>query len=432
MKKILLVWLIFSSLLQAGCSGLPDNLFAPTVTLDAPSDTPPAPTSTSIPIPAASPTPPGPLVLTVWVPPEFDPAAGTPAGDLLNARLAEFAARRPDVQVQVRVKAVDGAGGLYESLAAADAAAQRAMPDLVALPYPVFQAAGQKGLLRPLNGVTNALDEPDWYEYAREMAHLQNNVLGLPFAGDALVQVYRPEQVALPLSDWQIDPELQNVFSFAAADPRGLVPLALYLANGGQILDDQGQITLEAQPLEELLAYIAAAEQAEVMPAGLAELQVQEQADAAFSTGQADMLATWVSHYLRQKPADASLLSLPTPDGKPFTLATGWVWALPAVELDRRELAAELAEFLTESDYLARWSEAAGYLPARPSALAAWSSLQERQVLDTLSKAGRLLPASEILGSLGPLLQNATVQILKQAADPPGAAQEAIQNLQQK
>jgi ABC-type glycerol-3-phosphate transport system substrate-binding protein len=431
MKNSLSFGLVLLALLLAGCVGLPGNPFAAAATA-TPTSAPLPPTSTAVATPPASPTPPGPTTLVVWVPPEFDPAADTPAGDLFNARLAEFTSRRPDIRVEVRAKAVDGAGGLLESLAAAAAAAQGALPDLVALPYPVFQAAGQAGLLRPLNGLTHALDEPDWYDYAREMAHLQNSALGLPFAGDALLQVYRPQVVAQPLQGWQPEGEVGKIFSFAAGDPQALFPLALYQANGGEIIDEQGKPTLIAQPLEELLAFFAQAEGSGVMTEALTEFQVQDQADGAFVAGQADMLATWASHYLRQKPPDAGLALLPAPDQKPFTLMKGWVWALPGLDDSRRELAAELAEFLTESSYLAEWSEAAGYLPARPSALAAWSDSDARVILETVSKSGRLIPANDLLSVLGPALQNATMQILKRASDPASAALEAVQSLEQK
>ena len=44
---------------------------------------------------------------------------------------------------------------------------------------------------------------------------------------------------------------------------------------------------------------------------------------------------------------------IPTPGGKPFTLATGWVWALAGRDEAKRKLTVELAEFLTEPHFLA-------------------------------------------------------------------------------
>ncbi len=58
------------------------------------------------------PTPTQEQVLTLWVPPDFDPSADTPAGKLLAARLREFSRQNAGFRVNVRVKAASGAGGL--------------------------------------------------------------------------------------------------------------------------------------------------------------------------------------------------------------------------------------------------------------------------------------------------------------------------------
>ena len=52
------------------------------------------------------------ITLHLWLPPEFDPNDGTLAGNLLKARLEEFTAQNPGVSIEVRLKAVQGAGGL--------------------------------------------------------------------------------------------------------------------------------------------------------------------------------------------------------------------------------------------------------------------------------------------------------------------------------
>ena len=70
----------------------------------------------------------GPITLRVWLPAQFDPSAGTPAGDILFARLREFTSQNPNVRIEVRLKAMEGEGGLLESLAAANAAAPRRRP----------------------------------------------------------------------------------------------------------------------------------------------------------------------------------------------------------------------------------------------------------------------------------------------------------------
>ncbi len=111
---------------------------------------------------------------------------------LLQARLDEFQRRNPRVSIETRVKAVSGPGGLLDSLTTASAAAPQALPDLVALPRDLLETAALKGLLLPLDNLTTALDDPDWYAYAASLARLQKNIYGLPFAGDALVLGYHP------------------------------------------------------------------------------------------------------------------------------------------------------------------------------------------------------------------------------------------------
>ncbi len=48
--------------------------------------------------------------LTLWLPPQFDPNSGSDAGNLLKTRLEEFSQQNPDVILQVRIKALSGAG----------------------------------------------------------------------------------------------------------------------------------------------------------------------------------------------------------------------------------------------------------------------------------------------------------------------------------
>ena len=104
------------------------------------------------------------------MPPEFDPASSKPAGKILQSRLGEFTNRRPGVRIEVRVKETSGTGGLLDSLTTASAAAPQALPDLVALPRPELETAALKGLLHPFRDLSTPIEDPDWFEYARQLA----------------------------------------------------------------------------------------------------------------------------------------------------------------------------------------------------------------------------------------------------------------------
>jgi len=383
------------------------------------------------------------VTLRLWLPPQFDPGSGSEAGELLQARLDEFSRTHPAVRLEVRIKAVDGPGGLSDALSAASAAAPQALPDLVALPRPALEAAALKGLLRPFDNLTHLFTSPGWYNFARQLAYVQNSTFGIPFACDALLMVYRPALVgATPPADWASAQALGLALAFPASDPQALFTLALYQASGGAIQDEQGLPMLSETHLLQVLNFYDEAGRVGLMPNWLTLYETDLQAWDAYTTDQTPMAITWVSRYLAERPANSSAAAFPTPNGEPFTLATGWVWAQPtntggqALDIDagaaaslRQILSIELVEFLTEENFLAQWTAAAGYLPPHASSLAAWPDETLRHVLDQLALAARIQPTADVLTSLSLPLQQAAIDVLKQQVDPQAAARAAVERL---
>ena len=135
-----------------------------------------------------------PKTLRIWLPPQFDPDTETEASALLKARLEEFQKRRPDLILEIRIKAIEGEASLLNALIATHQAAPSAMPDLVALSRPDLESAVNEGILHPLDGLTMLLDDPDWFPYARPLSHIQNSTYGLPFAANLLGLRYLPSE----------------------------------------------------------------------------------------------------------------------------------------------------------------------------------------------------------------------------------------------
>ncbi|MEW5868055.1 MAG: extracellular solute-binding protein [Chloroflexota bacterium] len=420
------------ALCLASCTGVPLSQNTPALG-STPQQTATIPaTAAELGTPTTTPITSGPVTLRLWVPPQFDPAAGTPAGNLLQARLNEFSQRRPGVYVEVRVKAVSGPGGLLDSLSTTSTAAPLVMPDVVALPRNLLEAAALKGLLHPYDGLTNVLDSADWYGYASNLGRLQNSVFGLPFAGDALTLVYRAQVVETPPVDWLSVATLKHPLVFPAADPQALVTLAFYQANAGEIQDEQFRPYLDATALNDVMDLFMQCEQSGVMPYWLTQYLEDGQVWEAYTEGRADLVITWTSRYLQELPEETLLAPLPVPDvelSEPFTLATGWVWALASPREERRGLSVELAEFLSQPSFLAVWSEAGGYLPVRPSALGMWTNTDLRTAISPVVLSAHLLPPNEILPVLGEALEQATVQVLKAQSEPIEAARTAVQSV---
>jgi ABC-type glycerol-3-phosphate transport system substrate-binding protein len=367
--------------------------------------------------------------LVLWVPPEFDPAADTHAGRLLQQRLDEFSRQNGGVRVIVRVKASSGAGGLLESLNAAGAAAPLALPSVIALSRSDLETAALKGLIYPLDGVSTAIDQPDWYNYARQIAMVQGATFALPFAGDALIVAYRPAKVVAPPTDWEAVFRLGQPLAFPAGDSQSMFVLSLYQSIGGQVEDAQRRPMLQSDLLSQVLQLMADGEQRGVFPYWLSQYETAGQVWQAYTDGRVNGLVTWLSTYLSTLPPDTAALPLPQLKESPLTLATGWSWAVSDPDPDRRELSIKLCEFLAEGDFLSGWTEAAGYLPTRPSALAAWSNQSLKTLLSPVAVSAQARPTVDQLASLGPVLKEATLKVLKRESDPTQAARAASERL---
>ncbi len=423
MKDYLLGFLIISVML-ASCSALP---VPDSNTTPEPS---PLPTATLLPPLDSTQPASGPTVLRLWVPPQFDPANDTPAGDVLQDRLDQYTNQRPDVRIETRVKESSGTGGLLDSLTTANAAAPLAVPDLILLPRASLEIAALKGLLFPNDELTDNINGGDWFPFAQGLARLQTSTFGLPFAGDALVSIYRPAEIKSPPADWSSTLELAQPLAFPAAEEQAYFTLAEYLSTGAQIQDSDGRPTLDSSSLIDLLTFYQDGEAAGVIPFWLTQFTTDEQSWESYTENQVNLVISWTNRYLSTLPGDSAAAPIFSQDGTPITLANGWVWALSNPQAERHALSVDLAEYLTQGDFLAEWTETAGYLPPRESALEGWSNIALRGLVEQIVRSAQVIPPNDIMAVVGPALHQATVNVLKQQTDPVSAANQAIESLE--
>ncbi len=398
-----------------------------------PDTTPTLPTTVNTPTVGSylEPTPTSSITtLRIWLPPQFAPDSGSQSGALLQARLEEFASRRPGVQIEIREKSEEGAASLINSLVATSAAAPEAVPDLIALPQSQLQVAALKGVLHPYDGLTDVIDDEDWFEYARQLGRLQNSTFGLPFAGDALVLVYRSsiETPPVSFSDFLSG---TNSLAFPAGDAKGLYPLTLYLAAGGSIYDEQGKLMISPAPLTTTLTFFDQSIKNHLMSSWSTQIQNDEQCWQALSENRTKMVITWTSRYFNNLNADYSATTIPTPDGTPFTLATGWVWALANPHRSDQAIVVELAEYLSEAEFQTNWTMASGYLPTRSSALDNWQNESLKSLSDRIVSSANIISGTDDITRLTSIFYKATLSVLQGESDPNNAANEAINSLNQ-
>lgn len=421
MRRFLTITIFLSLLI--GCANISSLLPAPEpATL--PPRTPTALTFTTTTVPPTI-TPGGPRTLRIWVPPQFDPSAETEAGALLQERLDEFVPRYPDLRIDVRVKAESGTSGLLNALSTTRSAAPSAMPDLVALSRADLESATAKGLLHPLDGLTTLPEDADWYPYARQMAHIQNSAFGLPFAGDALALV----GFGYPLPAAWSDLQGETIFIFAAADPRALFTLSLYLSAGGTLQDSQGRMALNEAVLAEVLSFYIPDPGNSFISAQVINYETHEQAWNAFREQRANLVVGWTSRFLNEKTIPLAFAPLPGLETGQYTLATGWSWALAGSNPENQTLAVELAEFLSDSQFLADWTQAAGYLPTRPTALSSWEDARIQLVLTQIAESASLIPGEDLLVTVGPLFTEAALSVLNKEQLPTDAARSVMEQI---
>ena len=435
MKKVRIfmgLGLILALLLSA-CEGLPFDIpgltsATPTATLPASENGEITPTPETIETPAVSPPPV--THLTVWVPPEMDPALDTEASQLFANRLELFSDLNGGLSIDVRVKAASGVGGLLDALTATSAAAPDALPDLIALSRPDLETAALKELIFEVDGLTEIPDDADWYGFTRDMALLQGGTFGLPFAADSMVLVYRPGSIPEFPNTWPGLFETESVLAFAAESDQAIFPLALYQSAGGSVQDNQRRPMLAVDPLTEVFRLIEDGVETGTFPEWLSQYQTTGQVWTAFREGQTDLAVICLSDFLKEVPADSSVAPLFPTGNSAVSLGTGQSWALSTPEAHRQPIAVELAEFLVEPEYLGEWTASAGYIPTRPSSLDSWQDQSLRTIISQVALMTRLRPSNDIVSSLGPILREGTRQILLDLVDPAQAAQVAVEALE--
>lgn len=388
--------------------------------------------SQASPTPQSTPTANIPLVqprtLIVWVPPQFSLDNDSVSADLFKSRLDEFVARRPQTDIQVRVKALSGQYGLLESLKLTDSAAPILMPDLIALPRSLAERAFREGLVVPLDEYTEILGDVDWYAYALSLAEVDGQIAGIPFAGDLMTLAYKSDTEESPPIDWSSVLATGKPLAFPASDPRSLVTLALYQSLGGNLFDENGNPILESGPMLDVLTFYQNAQAANVMPYWLTQFETPEQSWVSYQDRQSTLAITWSSLVLGSESPNTSLAPMPTREGKAFTYSDGWVWCVIPSDETTELFAVELAEFLTDTSYLSTWALEAGYLPVRPSSLESWSETPFYTTLNQLLPSAILIPDSELQSELGPRVRDAVVSVLKDQVEPAAALEALLGN----
>ena len=394
----------------------------------------PAPTATKQPTPtkvSQNPTPtavPRQTRLVLWLPPEFDPYADNDAARLLKARLERFA-RNNRIEIDVRLKNPSGNSNIIESLIATSGAAPDNLPAVVMLRKQDLDSAYARGLIYSNDELATLAGEMDWYSFARETVSYEGQSYGLGLLGDPMVLVYQSNAQSVPEDDWLSLDLNTGKFGFAADDSQGRFMLMLYLAAGGETRDAQNNLILQKEPLSIALQVLENLRKTQNLSNSVVEMQTASAVWQGYAEWKLDTAALPASLVLKALAGESTAYPKPSLAQTSFALTESWAMALTSPAEAQQELGIKLMQDLTETVFLGKWSEALGYVPAKPTALGAWTNVDLKPALEKIMNIARLYPRDETINSLGPILRNAALMIIRDNASVEEAVEQALEGL---
>lgn len=425
-----LAMLVACSLLEPG---EPETTASPTP--------PPAATPTNTPAPVltpdtavATPITQTKTTLTIWAPPEIW-AASESGQATLNAQLNAYRASHPELDIRVETKSATGQGGILSYLLTGRTIAPDILPDLVALPADQLPGATTDSLIFALDDAIPPTYLEDLYPAGLKLVTVGGKLMAYPFILTQMPHLAYNGAVftaTVPLTWTQFIALPNQSLVFPADGTAGAtLLLQMYLDNGGQLLNEAGQVELQVEPLAAALQELRDGRAVGFILPQSSNIQTLEESWQVFQSGQSSFVQTSATQFLRQQQTGQSFgaAAIPGRERPLIPLVNGWAWAVSAQDAAKRPLAADLLTFLIDNENLGEWSQSSGFLPARQGAFFYWPTTDAYVpfISDQLLLAdAHPFPAGHpVMAALG----GAVFDVISLAKSPQLAAEEAIASL---
>jgi ABC-type glycerol-3-phosphate transport system substrate-binding protein len=351
-----------------------------TSTRDAAATMEPTPPVALTPIAAQTPgSPQQAITLTVWTRQEVVPDSQQPGGAVLLDQLNSFDQQRSDLHLKVEVKATTGQGGALSYLRSGRAVAPDILPDLVLLPATQLVDAVADRLLYPLGEAVGPDAIAQLYPAAQALSQVDGVTYGYPYVLTSLQHfVYDTATIThtLPVT-WpgllSAENDVRFIFPAVGLDG-GIFTLQLYLAAGGTLRNDTGQLAIQPERLAEALRQIEQGiASGRILPQSAATSTL-DQAWQVFQNSTANIvLSNGTTYRQQQNPAGRyAFTRLPGLDQALPLRPGALLWVVTTPDPVRQRLAVDLLNWLSDPENLAAWSYAAYTVPARAEALTLW------------------------------------------------------------
>ncbi|MCC6614829.1 MAG: extracellular solute-binding protein [Anaerolineae bacterium] len=354
---------------------------------DVPPVTPTAPTATLT--PTARPN----LTLRFWLPDSLAGLDSVDAGDVLSEQISEFEQAFPNIQVELRLRAANGTGGILETIRAAAQVAPGALPDVTLMRLQDFRAAVQEGLLQPLSESDLVVGDDDFMPAVAALGQIDGQWLGVPSTLEVLHVAYQPTDE--PVAGWRFDQVLtaHTPLLFPGMSSNGLSPVFLlqYLVAVGEGTDP-ATLPVDETALRATLRFYERAASDELVTPTVLEYDAPERYPDALD---GDIPAVVSSSLYLQFVSEGQPLDLgyiPTTTGEPATTLDGWLWVVVRSGNDQQSAALRFINWMMSTERQVAYHQAIHMLPATRAAQRQLDPDYATFVETLLQKAIPLLP----------------------------------------
>ncbi|MFT5196147.1 MAG: ABC-type glycerol-3-phosphate transport system substrate-binding protein [Candidatus Promineifilaceae bacterium] len=360
--------------------------------------------------------------LTAWVLPQFEIEAESPAGNIIKNQFSTFDANHPEIQLIVEHKSMKGQGGAIDYFSTASNVAPNVLPDLMLVPHSVLPELVAQGIIYPLDDLLASADIQDFFPVADQLVTIDGRRYGYPYALSGLTHAAYNTAIysgTLPSRLEQIvETTLKPAFPAAGLKGAALL-LQLYIDEGGQFYDEEGNLAFESTPMLVALRRIQALRDSGAISDSIKSLSTHDEMWIQYKSGSSSLIFTNYNRFsteYRQLP-DLGFSQFPGSIGTLTPMVDGWVWVISSADPARQALATELLSWMANGPNMGEWTFASQMLPARESAINRWPQDEYTQFLNAELERATVKP--ELLNSnVGEILQGA-MQTLFATTNPP-------------
>ncbi|MFK7805873.1 MAG: ABC transporter substrate-binding protein [Anaerolineae bacterium] len=366
--------------------------------------------------------------LTVWVLPEYETDEETPAGNVISQQFSTFESNHPEVQLVIEHKSIVGQGGLFDYFSTASAVAPDILPDLILVPHRSLPELVSAGVIYPLDDLIPADELQDIFPVGDELVTVDGQRYGYPYALSGLTHAAYNTAVYSGTLPSRLDQITATNLkpAFPAAGPNGAALLfQLYLDEGGQLYNDEGELAFETTPLLVALRRIQSLRDSGSIDDSVGDIATHEEMWSRYKSGGSSLILTNHRRFKTESrgAAEIGFSQFPGSTSGLTPMVDGWAWALTTADPVRQALATELLLWMVNGPNMGDWTFASQMLPARRAAIARWP--QDEYTLFLSDELERTMPEPALLDStVGTVLQGAMLALFSTENPPVQAIAE--------